>query len=147
MVTITFPTDTEDVIDAIRSAIGRDVTFYYIYSSMPCPICDLDPVTNTSKDAFCIICSGEYWIPLYSGETVNAHITWGYSEQLGWVKGGQLDEGEVRLQIKYIPSIVTIVESAEYVLVDGKNMQIVKKTLRGVPELNRILIDLIEREK
>ena len=146
MVTITFPDDTVDVIDAIRDAIGRDITFFYVYSSMACPICVLDPVTNTSKDAFCYVCSGEYWIPLYSGETINAHITWGYSEQLGWLSGGQLDEGECRVQIKYTASNLTVVNEAKYVDVDGKSMQIIKKILRGVKNINRIIIDLKERE-
>jgi len=146
-VTISFPSDTFTIIDDIRDAIGRDITFFYIYSSMPCPICDLNPVTNVSIDAFCPTCSGAYWIPLYSGENIEAHITWGYSEQLGWVKGGQLDEGECRVQIKYTVANLSIIDKTKWIDVDGKNMQIIKKTLRGVPQLNRILIDLIEREE
>jgi len=147
MVSIVWPTAFEkEVVDAIRGAIGREVTFYVVASSTPCPICDLDPVTNTSTDSWCPVCSGEYWLYTYSGVPLDAHVSWGYSEQLGWVQGGQLAEGECRVQIEYLPENVTVVDNSKWVEVDGKKMQIVKKTLRGVKTLNRILVDLIEKE-
>jgi len=69
-----------EVIDAIRGAIGRDVTFNIVASSTGCPDCSLDPVTNTSTDSFCQTCDGKYWIPVYSGVVVSGHITYGGSQ-------------------------------------------------------------------
>lgn len=142
-----WPTSFEkNVVDSIREAIGREVIWYVVASSIPCPVCELDPITNTSTDSFCPTCSGEYWIRVYSGVSISGHITWGYSEQLGWVTGGQLDEGECRVQIEYTDDNLSTVNNANYVEVDGKTMQIVNKKLRGVKSINRILVDLIEKE-
>jgi hypothetical protein len=149
MTTITWPTvKDKEVTDAIRGAIGRDVTFWTIASTSGCSQagCDLDPITNTSTNSFCPVCSGAYYIYTYSGSIINAHVTWGYSEQMGWVTGGQLDEGECRVQIEYTPANVIIVDSTKWVTVDNRTMQIVKKIYRGIQLINRILIDLIEKE-
>ena len=143
----TWPTDFEkDVVDSIREAIGREITLYVVASSVPCPDCSLDEVNNTSTDSFCSTCSGDYWINTYSGVPISGHVTWGYSEQLGWVSGGQLDEGECRIQIAFSEDNLSTVNNAIWVEVDGKVMQIVKRILRGVKNINRILIDLIEKE-
>jgi hypothetical protein len=148
MFSVSWPTTFEtSVVDGIRNAIGRDVTFFVITSGAPCPVCDLDPITNTSTDSFCIICSGAYWIYTYSGVDIFSHITWGFSEQLGWVSGGTQDEGDCRIQIKYTPENIVTVETAQWVEVDGKVMQITKKILRGVQTLNRIILNLIEKER
>lgn len=141
-----------EVTNAIRDAIGRNVTFWLISSTTNCtqPGCDLDPVTNTSTNSFCPVCSGNYFIYTYSGEIIKAHVTWGYSEQLGWVVGGQIPEGECRVQIEYTPHNVYVADNAKWVTVDSREMQIVggrgRRILRGVQELNRILIDLVEKE-
>jgi hypothetical protein len=148
-ISFTWPTSQdEEVVDAIRTAIGRDVTFYIVASSTPCtePTCFLDPVTNTSTNSFCSVCSGNYYIPVYSGVDVSAHVTWGYSEQLGWRTGGQLDEGECRVQIKYTPANVTIIDNMVWAEVDGRVVEKVKTIYRGVQTLNRILLDLKEKE-
>ena len=145
MTTITFPEDTEATIDSIRDAIGRPTEWHTVTLS-GCSLCELDPITNTSIDSFCPICSGAYWLPSYTINTISGHVTWGYSEQLGWVTGGQLAEGECRVQIKYTIANLDIIENAEKIFVDGKEMQMEKKTLRGVKNINRILIDLNEKE-
>lgn len=145
MTTITFPENTEDVIDSIRDAIGRPIEWQTVTLS-GCPNCSLDPTTNESTNSFCTVCSGVYWIPTYTTTIISGHITWGYSEQLGWVTGGQLAEGECRVQIKYTVANLDVIENAEKIFVDGKEMQIDKKTLRGVQNINRILIDLNEKE-
>jgi hypothetical protein len=44
---ISFPEDTEDTIDAIRDAIGREIDFVTATFS-GCSTCSLDPVTDTS---------------------------------------------------------------------------------------------------
>jgi hypothetical protein len=142
---IIFP-DTTDIIDKIRSVIGRNVVFIYTISSEPCPFCNLDPITNTSTDSFCTTCSGKYWIPVTNRTTVSAHITWGHSEDLNWVTGGQYFEGDCRIQIKLTDENITLANLADSVEVDGKLMTIKKKILRGAQNLNRILLDLVEKE-
>jgi hypothetical protein len=145
MTTIVFPENTEEVIDGIRDAIGRPTEWQTVTLS-GCYLCELDPTTNTATDSFCPVCSGLYWIPTYTTTIISGHVTWGYSEQLGWVTGGQLAEGECRVQIKYTVANLDVIENAKKIFVDGKEMQMEKKTLRGVQNINRILIDLNEKE-
>jgi len=147
--TIVWPSDTVDVIDGIRHAIGRDITFIVIASEYPCPTatCNLDPVTDLSTDSFCQVCSGAYWIPVYSGYVCSGHITWAPSDFANWYTGGIQVEGTCRVQIKYTPEAYTVVDEAVWVEVDNKIMQINRKMLRGVQPVNRILIDLDEKEK
>jgi hypothetical protein len=147
MTEIIWPSDTPEVTDAIRAAIGRAVEFYTISASEPCPLCNLDPITNTSTDSFCPSCSGEYWIRTYSATTVSGHITWGHLDQMGWETGGQIFEGDARLQIKYTVANLELVEDVKWLVVDGKKMSIVKVIYRGVPNINRILLDLQEEDK
>ena len=144
---ITWPNDTESIIDQIRGVIGRDITFYVVASSTACSVCSLDPVTNTSTDPFCLTCSGLYWIPVYSGVTVSGHVTWGHSELLNWQSGGQFFDGDCRVQIKYTVANLDAVDRMKWAVVDGKQLFFLKKILRGVKQLNRILIDLKERKK
>lgn len=145
--TISFPSDTEDTIDAIRNAIGRDVTFVTV-SSIACTAsgCSLDPTTNTSTNSFCTVCSGLYWIPNLSTYEVKAHITWGNADQLNWVTGGQFFEGDCRIQVKYTPELLAEIERTDHILVDEKKFEMKSKIYRGVPEINRVLIDLVEME-
>ena len=142
---ISFPEDTEETIDAIRDAIGRDVNFVTVTLS-GCSVCSLDPVTNTSTDSFCPVCSGLYWIPSYINNLVNAHVTWAGADILGWVAGGQYFDGDCRVQIKYTNTNLNLADNAEYIVVDNKIMTVKSKILRGVQNLNRIILDLIERE-
>ncbi len=148
MPNITWSTSEEiEVVDAIRDAIGRETMWWIIASVSGCSVCNYDPVNDASTDAFCPVCSGEYWIPTYSGVSISGHITWGHSEQLGWQSGGQMFEGDCRVQIKYTEDNLNAVDNAKWVEVDGRIMQIVKKILRGVQTINRILVDLIEKNK
>lgn len=144
--TITFPTNTKDIIDDIRNVIGRNTVWYTVLSDTECTAagCGLDPVTETAINPFCPVCSGIGQVVVYSGHNILGHVTWGYSELLGWVSGGQMDNGECRVQIEYTPSNITIVDTTKWVDVDGKDMQVIKRILRGVQPLNRILVDLLE---
>lgn len=145
MSTITFPSNTNTVVNDIRDVIGRLVTFYKQYRQ-DCPVCDLDPVTDTSTNPYCITCSGRGYTYTYSGSDIRAHITWAPSETLGWVSGGQYIDGDCRIQIEYTTQNITVIDESSYAMVDGKKFIIRKKMFRGVPELNRILIDLSEEE-
>ena len=144
---ITFPSSntTRDITNQIRDAIGRDVTFYVTMES-DCPTCTIDPVSNTSVDSFCPTCSGVGYLHTLSGYTVNAHVTWGKHDILNWQSAGQLFDGDCRIQVEYLPSTVSVLDMSPYVVVDGKKLSIKNKILRGVPSINRILIDLIESE-
>jgi hypothetical protein len=143
---ITFPSNTEDIIDEIRNVIGREITFFTKIES-GCPTCTIDPVSNTSTDSFCPTCSGVGYIYTISGYTVVAHITWGGSDNMNWQSAGQLFDGDCRVQVKYIPETVTVVNTCNYVVVDGKKLTVENKILRGVPEINRILVNLKEQER
>lgn len=142
---ITFPSDTTDTIDAIRGAIGRDITFWTV-SKEPCSGCSVDPVTNKSTNSFCLVCSGLGYIHTYSGYTVSGHVTWGYSELLGWQTGGQIYMGDCRVQIKYTPESIAVVDGCTFADIDGKKLSVKHKTLRGVPAINRIIIDMKEED-
>lgn len=143
---ITWPANTTEITDEIRSAIGRTVVFYSEIKS-DCPACSIDPITDTSTNSFCPTCSGIGYLITYSGTELIAHVTWGYSEQLGWVSGGTMDEGDCRVQIKYTIANQTVVDNTSYLVVDNRQLEIKKRTLRGVPAVNRILIDCIEKER
>jgi hypothetical protein len=141
---ITFPSDTKQVIDAIRAAIGRPVDFYQEIRT-PCSACTIDPVTDTSTNSFCLVCSGEGYIVTYSGTTISGHITQGPIDGLQWATGGQYYDGDCRVQVEYTPGNITVIDNASYIMVDGKKFDIRKKILRGVKEINRFIIDTIER--
>jgi hypothetical protein len=72
-----------------------------------------------------------------------------------WEPGGEIWAGECRLQIKYTAENLATVKSVHenqansdsYVLVDGKHMEIKNTTLRGFQQLNRIILELKEKEK
>ena len=144
--TIIWPDNTGEIITAMRDAIGRDVEFIYVASTIPCSACNLDPVTNTSDNAFCVVCSGTYWIDTVSGYTVNAHVTWSPSDRPQWETGGTMAQGDCLLQIELTDAIEEIIPKTKYVLVDDRTMEIRKQMRRGVKTLNRILISLIEKE-
>ncbi len=143
---ISFPTNTTTIIDEIRGVIGRSVSFYSATLS-GCSVCSLDPTTDTSTDSLCPVCSGIYWIETLSGTSVSGHIRWGNVDFLSWQVGGQLFDGDCRIQIKLKSDTLDMIEATKHVVADGKVLEIKSHILRGVPTLNRVLIDLIEKEK
>jgi len=136
---ITFPSNTTEIIDAIRSGIGREVVFYTEYKTV-CSACGINPITDTSTNPFCLSCSGEGYITTLSGTNVLAHITHYPMDNLIWVTGGQIEDGDVRLQIKYTDENWTLADTAKRVLVDDVLYRIKNKTKRGFQQLNRIII-------
>jgi len=145
---IYWPDNTITVIDAIRDAIGRDITIYTTVSGIPCPAsgCSLDPVTNLSTNQFCDTCKGEYWINTVSGVTVLAHVRLRNVDIPVWTVGGLIVDGDAQVQLKYTETNINAIDNAEYFDVDGK--QFVKKdiSLRGVPTVNRVVVTLVEKE-
>ena len=146
--TIIWPSDTGDTIDDIRDAIGRDIVLYRTVSGIPCSVsgCYLDPVTNLSTNQFCPTCGGNYWISTTSGITINAHVFDKTLDVPMWTAGGMAVEGDISAQIKYTVTNLDNVENSKYYVVDGKEFTQKSFSLRGVPDLNRIVITLIEKE-
>jgi len=142
-----FPDNTRDIIEAIITEIGREVEFMYVYSSYGCPACDLDPVTETSVDSYCPVCSGEYWIDVYSGLTMSGHVSWKFDFQNEFETGGRYFIGDAKVKIMHTADREALVKAPKtYLIVDGKTMDIEKQTLMGTP-INRIIIDLKERDE
>lgn len=141
-INIVFPDNTEEVIDAIRSTIGRTITFHSQTSISGCSSCSLDPISGKSTDSFCSECDGNYFTPIFTDVVVTGRVTWKDTDLLDWQSGGQLFEGDCRIQIKYTPSNLELVTVTGYVTVDGRDLSIESNILRGVPESNRIIIDL-----
>ncbi len=141
---ITFPSDTKDTIDAIRNAIGRPVTFYTENRAV-CTGCSIDPITDTSTNSFCTVCSGVGYVITFSGVVISGHITHAPSELMQWQTGGKLVDGDCRVQIEYTEANLALLPSVSYANVDGNTFDVRKWMLRGVPEVNRILIDFIQR--
>jgi len=142
--TITFPTDTKEVIDDIREAIGRNVTINVKTTGTPCPVCDLDPVTNTSTDSFCETCDGKYWIDTTTPVVVLGHVRWIKNNQPLYTPGGVIDEGDCIVTIEYTAQNLQYVENSESWIVDGQDMYYKTHVPRGKPDINRIRVILKE---
>jgi hypothetical protein len=142
-----WPSDTRDTIESIIGMIGREIDVFYTASSIACSACVLDPVTNTSTDSYCQTCSGLYWIPQYSGVTMSAHVTWRSEAQPSYPKGGIVLEGDATVKVMYSEERERIIKSADFLLVDGKIMDVRKVTVLGAPSVNRILVSLKERKE
>lgn len=136
-----FPDTTLD-IDGIIKADGRNVDFI-VPTLSGCSACSLDPVTNTSTDSFCVVCSGKYWIELENVHTVVAHVTWKTAEKPEWERGGILFLGDAIAKTT-ITSVSGFIDNISAVLVDGKRFRIVEKQFLGVPQINRVIFHLKE---
>lgn len=135
--------------EIINTSTGREVEFFYVYSSYACPNPNdsLDPITNQSTNSFCPICSGTYWIDTYSGITMSGHVTWKYDYRNEFETGGKIFIGDAQVKVMHTDDRENFIKnSVKYLVVDSKTMDIVKTTLLGNP-INRIVISLKEREE
>jgi len=147
---IAWPDDTAEIIDDIREVIGRDITIFVTVSGIECPdpTDSFDPVTGLSTNQFCPTCGGSWYLNTTSGFITKAHITeLNNLDQPVWVSGGLIVEGDSRVQFKLTASSVFAVENADYYLVDNKEYIQKDVSYRGVPELNRVIVTLVEREE
>jgi hypothetical protein len=142
-----FPDNTRDSIQEIIDMIGRTVTFYDEVTVSGCGACSLDPIANTSTDSFCPVCYGTYWIPIYSGLPLTAHITYGQVDDKSWQTGGILDNGTITAKVMYSGWIADWINEAEYVVIDDREFDVVNVDIRGVPSVNRIIVRLKEKER
>ena len=142
-----FPTGTREVIESIINDIGRDVTFI-TSTTIACTYSgdSLDPVTGTSTNSFCPVCSGNWYIPVWSGTPIIAHVTWKYSDLNEWHTGGYVFQGDGIIKVMYSGPYMEVINDTEYAVVNGKEVNIEKITLLGVPSINRIILDFKLRE-
>lgn len=142
---IIFPLDTRETINAMRQAIGRNITLY-VEQTVPCSACSIDPVTNTSTNSFCTVCSGVGYIVTLSGYTVLAHITHAPQDLVKYTPGGSYADGDCIAQVEYLPATMTVLEHTKMLVVDNDQYTIKNKTLRGVPEINRVILNLKQKD-
>jgi hypothetical protein len=145
MTTIVWP-ETASKVNAIRDAIGRMITIYVTVSGIPCSICNLEPVTNESTDPFCPVCNGYYWLTTISGYPILAHVTHLDTDQPNWTVGGTIFQGGSRIQLEYTMATLSAVDNAAYFMVDDRKFLEKNRALRGVPDINRIVITLKEQD-
>lgn len=143
-ITITWPDNTREVINAIRGTIGRLVTFYTIESTSGCVTCTYDPVNNASTDPFCPTCSGNYWLITYSGTQISGHVRWYPFHEQDFTSAGINYEGDCVVTIEHTSGHMNIVNNTEYIVVDGIRTLIDRYVLRGKPDVNRIRLLLKE---
>lgn len=135
--------------EIITNSTGRDVDFFYVYSSYPCPNPDdsYDPVTDTSTNSFCPICSGIYWIPTYSGVTMSGHVTWKFDYKNEFETGGRVFIGDVQVKVMHTEDRERFIkDDVKYLVVDDIVVDIVKITKLGNPP-NRLIVSCKEREE
>jgi hypothetical protein len=143
-----FPSNTKSIIETIINDIGREVEFFYVYSTYACPTCELDPVTGNSTDSFCPTCSGEYWVDVMSGVMYSGHVTWKFNYLNEWETGGLDIVGDARVKILHTDEREDLLKDVKWLVLDGKTMSIEKVTLLGTkPTVNRIVIDVKEKEE
>lgn len=138
-----FP-NTVAIKDAIRESIQRTIVINVAVEGTPCPACDLDPITNTSTNSFCEVCSGVHWLNTTSGYTTSGHIKWVGADQPMYTAGGIIDVGNCIVTIKYTNSNLAAVENSDSFIVDNKDMYLKTFITKGVQELDRIRIILKE---
>ncbi len=141
---ITWPNNTKEIIDDIRDTIGREITINVKVPGDPCPDCDLDPITGVSTDSYCTTCSGLYWINTISGSPVMAHVRWTKIGQPIYEPGGIIYDGDCIVTITYSDENLNNVINSDSFIVDGKDLYMKNYVLRGVQDINRIRIILLE---
>jgi len=145
---ITWPTNTGDITDQIRNAIGRNIQIYFPVSGIACAYsgCFYDPSTGLSTNPFCPACNGKYWINSVAYVEMLAHVTMKGSDIPVWTVGGYIVDGDAIAQVKYTTSGYDTILNASYVIVDSKKYLIKNNSLRGVPSPNRVVMILEQQE-
>lgn len=138
-----FP-NTVAIKDAIRESIQRAIIINVAVVGTPCPVCDLDPITQTSTDSFCATCSGVYWLNTTSGYTTSGHVKWVRADQPMYTAGGVIDVGDCIVTVKHTNANLTAVENSDSFIVDNRDLYLKSYVLKGVQELDRIRIFLKE---
>lgn len=142
---IEWPSNTTEVINAIRGAIGRDILIYNKYDLGPCPICSTDSLLGNTYNPFCTTCSGTGVLSVFSGTTVSAHVFYPHGVETNYVtQAGEIDMSDCRATIEFSDEILQKVELSSRFVVDDEDLYLKDYELRGVPTPNRIVCYLQE---
>lgn len=141
---VSWPTNTKEVTDSIRDAIGRTVIIHTHSDVSLCPDCKLDPISGKSSDPFCSTCGGTGYITSKIDSEVTAHINWNSIGDTINTPGGRIFNGDCKISIEYTSVNLSNVMNADYFTVDNKNLYLKNYDIRGVPTPNRIIIILVE---
>ncbi len=149
---ISWPSDqVTTTIQEIINAIGREFTIYTKTSGTPCPNClasgSYNPVTKTSTNSFCPICQGSYFLNIPSGVTLTGHVKWNTGEAPIWKPGGIVPEGDCTITVLYASGIENKIKNSVKFEVDEKILTLKNYRTRGVPTINRFIINLIQEPK
>ena len=134
-------------IDAVRNAIGRNVTFY-IPSGVPCSLCSasgyLDTYNGISYYTTCPICAGSYYINSAQAHIILARVRFTNDEAIVATPGGKYFTGDATVTIA--PEYLNIAQQTQVeggeVLVDNHKMEIVKIIPLGTIQTNRLRVVL-----
>lgn len=130
-------------IDAVRRAIGRNVTVYYS-AEQACSICVasgyLDPISNTSWYTTCPECHGSYWLDATTEEEILARIHWVSNEGITATPGGKYFMGDAQITVDpcYHESLQRAQSERGGVIVDGQDFQVLRINPMGAPTVNRV---------
>jgi hypothetical protein len=141
--TIIWPSNTKEIIDKIRGTIGRDITIHYPSSGITCSACATDPFTGNSIDPYCTVCGGDGIVTSGLEITISAHILWNRTNSHYNATAGEIFTGDCKATIdRDIDNIITIIETADYFLVDDEKLYLESYDPRGVQEINRLALQL-----
>jgi hypothetical protein len=134
-------------IDAVREAIGRDVTFY-APKTEACPLCVAsgyyDSVGDTTYYYTCPVCDGAYYLATFTETDVLARVHWTSDEGITATPGGKYFAGDAQIHIE--DKWLAVAEASQVdggkVIVDGHKMTITKIIPTGEAGINRYRIIL-----
>lgn len=78
---------------------------------------------------------------------MSAHVTWKFDYQNEYETGGLIFLGDAKVKVIHTPAREQLIKQAKYLIVDGKTMNVQKITLLGAPAINRIIVDIKEKEE
>jgi hypothetical protein len=134
-------------IDSARKSIGRNVTFY-VPTRTACSLCSVsgwyDTTNDTTYYATCPICAGQYWITGYDAHVILARVHWVSDEAAQVTPGGKyyIGEATVTVENKYLDIVEAAQSEKGKVVVDNHEMNIVRITPYGAPEISRYRVVL-----
>lgn len=134
-------------IDDGRKSIGRNVTFYNV-AQAPCSLCTAsgyyDTVNDTTFYFNCPVCNGQYYINTEVGTEVLARVRWSNDQAITATPGGRYYIGDATATIedKYLSVAEAAFNDTGKVVVDDKEMQIIKIIPEGAMEINRYKVIL-----
>jgi len=142
---ITFPSNTAEVINSIRETIGRNIEIHYTSSGEVCPTCTQDTLTGRSFNPFCGTCGGLGYVTTPITLSALAHVRWKNNISDSYnTPAGKIDIGNCVVTLEYDATLPTIIETSDYFLVDDVKLYFTEYDLRGVKDINRIVIILQE---